>query len=237
MDYGPTLTATYEVGDDGANFAYKGIAVRLDAGPGGVSRGRHWTVFDHDTMRLAAAWSGDGFIDWNGINFNGRHEIHPRVVGLVEFANPIGPGWANPETGIVRRPATREAATAGPTARSRAPGPITGASTAMATDVILAYTVGKTDVLETPGGRDREARLRSSPGPSTIGPRDEAPWCCRSPAGPGSSLRTSDSGPDAADSRRLPRTEPARLHGTRPNGEPSAARILAVPRRPPAIRE
>ena len=118
MDYGPTLTATYEVGDDGSNFAYKGVAVRLDAGPGGVSRGRHWTVFDHDTMRLAAAWSGDGFIDWNGINFNGRHEIHPRVVGLVEFANPVGPGWANPQTGTfddprlkgTRRPALRPAA-------------------------------------------------------------------------------------------------------------------------------
>ena len=39
MDYGPHLTATYEVGSDQTNFAYKGIAVRLDPGPGGVSRG------------------------------------------------------------------------------------------------------------------------------------------------------------------------------------------------------
>ena len=66
MDYGPALTATYEISDDGSNFAYKGVAVRLDAGPGGVSRGRHWMVFDHDTMSVAAAWTGDGFIDWNG---------------------------------------------------------------------------------------------------------------------------------------------------------------------------
>ena len=133
MDYGPTLTATYEVGDDGSNFAYKGIAVRLDAGPGGVSRGRHWTVFDHDTMRLAASWSGDGFIDWNGINFNGRHEIHPRVVGLVELANPIGPGWANPRDRHVRRPEPTGDATAGPTVRCPDRGPITAASTVMAT--------------------------------------------------------------------------------------------------------
>jgi mono/diheme cytochrome c family protein len=103
MDYGPSLMATLEVGDKG-NFAYKGIAVRLDNGPGGVSRGRHWMLFDHDTMRVAAAWEGEGFIDWNGINFNGRHAIHPRVAGRVRFANPVGPGWANPKTGLFTDP-------------------------------------------------------------------------------------------------------------------------------------
>ncbi|MCA9218641.1 MAG: c-type cytochrome, partial [Planctomycetales bacterium] len=77
MDYGPSLVNTYEVGNDGKNFAYKGIAVRLDAGPGGVAHGNSWIIFDHDTMRVAAAWTGDGFIDWNGIHFNGRHGIHP----------------------------------------------------------------------------------------------------------------------------------------------------------------
>ena len=96
MDYGPTLTATYELGNNGANFAHKGIAVRLDAGPGGISRGHHWAVYDHDTMRLAGAWSGTGFIDWNGINFNGTHAVHPHVVGTIEVASPDGPGWANP---------------------------------------------------------------------------------------------------------------------------------------------
>src|SRR5262249_14012470 len=55
--------------------------------------------FDHDTLRFAAAWSGDGFIDWRGINFNGQHAIHPKLVGDVTVANPTGPGWADPETG------------------------------------------------------------------------------------------------------------------------------------------
>src|SRR4030095_4567932 len=64
MDYGPTLINTYEIGDDGTNFAYKGIAVRLDPGPGGISRGKAWMIFDHDTLRVAAAWTGSGFIDW-----------------------------------------------------------------------------------------------------------------------------------------------------------------------------
>lgn len=103
MNYGPSLMLTLEVGDKG-NFAYKGIAVRLDNGPGGITRGRHWMMFDHDTMRMAAAWEGKGFMDYNGINFNGRHQVHPRVVGNVKFANPVGPGWANPETGSFEDP-------------------------------------------------------------------------------------------------------------------------------------
>jgi len=149
MDYGPALGATYEVSDDGSNFAYKGIAVRLDAGPGGVSRGRLWTLFDHDTMRAAAAWSGDRFIDWDGINFNGRHETHPKLVGLVEFANPEGPGWANPESGTFGDPRLR-----GRDGRPYGPLPRSWAhyrgQFRYGDQVILAYTVGSTDVLETP---------------------------------------------------------------------------------------
>ena len=99
MDYGPNLIGTYELAWDTLNLAYKGIAVRLDPGPGGVSHGRHWIVFDHDTMRVAGAWSGEGFIDWHGIHFDGRHSSHPKNVGRVEYANPVGPGWENPEDG------------------------------------------------------------------------------------------------------------------------------------------
>jgi putative heme-binding domain-containing protein len=122
MDYGPSLINTYEIGSDGANFAYKGIAVRLDPGPGGVSRGKAWMVFDHDTLRVAAAWTGTGFIDWNGIHFNGRHQVHPRVVGKVLLSNPTGPGWANPETenclGARRPPVWSPAAEMGQVPRS-----------------------------------------------------------------------------------------------------------------------
>ena len=104
MDYGPSLTHTYEVPGWAHNFAYKGVAVRLDEGGGGVSRGRHWMVFDTDTLRAAAGWSGSGgtsenFIDWQGIQFNGEHGVHPHVVGRVAFSNSTGPGWANPASG------------------------------------------------------------------------------------------------------------------------------------------
>ncbi len=104
MDYGPSLMNTYEVGGPGPNFAYKGIAVRLDPGAGGVSRGKRWAVFDHDTMRFAAAWTGASFIDWKGIHFNGQHQIHPKIEGAVPLANPVGPGWADPATGSFKDP-------------------------------------------------------------------------------------------------------------------------------------
>ncbi len=96
MDYGPSLNNTIEVSKDGSNIAQKGIVVRLDPGPGGVAAGNHWLMYDHDTMRVAGAWSGN-FIDYNGIHFNGVHGRHPKVTGANWFANPVGPGWGRPE--------------------------------------------------------------------------------------------------------------------------------------------
>ncbi len=186
MNYGPFLMATYEVGSDGSNFAHKGIATRLDPGPGGVSRGKHWMVFDHDTLRVAAAWSAvqgeEGrrkggeeenprttkpsssppplptssppptpmFIDWHGINFDGRHQIHPRVAGQVQWANPTGPGWANPETGTFEdnRIIGRDKRHYGPLPREWAQ---YRGLYQHGDQVIVSYTVGTTKVLEMPG--------------------------------------------------------------------------------------
>ena len=107
MDYGTWLTHIYEVPGKGSNFAYKGIAIRLDPGAGGVARGKHWMLFDEDTLRVAAAWStldqpksggetADNFINWRAIQFNGEHGVHPSLVGRIDLANKTGPGWANP---------------------------------------------------------------------------------------------------------------------------------------------
>jgi putative heme-binding domain-containing protein len=148
MDYGPSLMATLEVGNQG-NYAYKGIALRLDSGPGGVSRGREWMLFDHDTMRMAAAWAGEGFIDWNGINFNGRHVVHPRLSGQVRFANLIGPGWANPETGRFddTRLRGRDGKPYGPLPRAWAQ---YRGLYHYGNQAILSYTVGAAKILESP---------------------------------------------------------------------------------------
>ncbi len=93
MDLGPALFWTYEIAP--GNIAQKGIAIRLDDGPGGVSKGRAWMIYDHDTMRVAAATTGD-FVDWKGIAFDGSHGTHTGLTGERQFINPVGPGWASP---------------------------------------------------------------------------------------------------------------------------------------------
>jgi putative heme-binding domain-containing protein len=150
MDYGRALSATIEVGDDGSNIAFKGLGVRLDSGPGGVARGRAWMLYDHDTMRMAAAWEGSGFIDWKSIHFNGEHQVHPRVVGRVVAALPNGPGWADPTTGSFDDPRT-------PDRDGRSHGPLPAKWLRFhgvdyeRDRVILAYFVGDTFVCEMPG--------------------------------------------------------------------------------------
>jgi len=149
MDYGPNLTASYEIGRNASNFAYKGIAIRLDAGAGGVTRGQYWMIFDEDTLRAAAAWSGEQFIDYNAIMLNGRHAIHPRIVGQLHFENKAGPGWGNPETGAFDDPRFlgRDKRPYGPMPRdwARYKGLYHHGNR-----VIVSYTVGDATVLELP---------------------------------------------------------------------------------------
>lgn len=155
MDYGPSLIGTFEIGSDGSNIAQKGIAVRLDPGPGGVARGKAWMVFEHDTLRWAGGWTvgsaGSGFIDWNGIHFNGKHQVHPRVVGDVAFSNPTGPGWAEPGSASLvddQRVVGRDGRRYGPL--PRAWGKYRGLQH-LGDRVVVSYTVGQTEVRESPG--------------------------------------------------------------------------------------
>jgi hypothetical protein len=170
MDYGRAMMATIEVGQDASNIAYKGIAVRVDPGPGGVSAGRAWALYEHDTMRLAALWTGKGFINWEGINFDGRHQVHPRVEGDVQLANPAGPGWANPADG--RWDDTRL-----PGRDGRRYGPLPSEWARFrgvhyqGERIVLEYEIGGVRVLESPG-LDAAAPSRSFERRFEIGPRD-----------------------------------------------------------------
>ena len=94
MDFGPVLFCTYQIAP--GNIAQKGLAIRLDDGPGGVSKGRAWLVYDHDTMRVAAATTGD-FVDWKGIAYDGSHGTHTGLTGDRHFITPDAPGWASPD--------------------------------------------------------------------------------------------------------------------------------------------
>jgi mono/diheme cytochrome c family protein len=147
MEFGPVLFWTLEVAP--GNIAQKGIAIRLDPGPGGISRGKAWMVYDHDTLRAAAAWVGNEFVDWRGIAFDGSHETHTAIVGERLFVNPVGPGWAIPHTRDFSdsRPLDREGKPYGPIARDHAhyKGIHVGNDR-----VVLEYTVGGIRVLESP---------------------------------------------------------------------------------------
>lgn len=168
MDYGNFFINTYELADaetgperfhsDGPppfpdenylenNFAYKGIAVRLDKGPGGISDGKAWMIFDHDLMRVAGGWTGEGFIDWQGILLNDQHETYPRTIGKLHFETPVGPAWANPATGSFEdtRFKARDGRRFGPLPNKWAhyKGLYHNGD-----NVIISYSVGNADILE-----------------------------------------------------------------------------------------
>ncbi len=176
MDYGPSLIHTYEIPGPDHNFAYKGIAVRLDPGAGGVSRGSHWMIFDTDTLRMAAGWSagnqvGNNFIDWRAIQFNGEHGIHPTIVGQVAFANATGPGWADPRNGQFtddQRVLGRDGKPYGPLPR---PWGRFHGMYLYEQQVILAYNIGDTEILEMPRIQQRDGRPPLFLRTLNIGPR------------------------------------------------------------------
>ena len=124
MDYGNFLMRTYDLADSTdppkgisrdccpipnedfrhLNFAYKGIAMRLDEGEGGVAAGNAFVLFDHDLLRFTGFWTGEGFIDYEDILLDDQHNVFPRTVGTIQFENPITPGWANPKNGSFEDP-------------------------------------------------------------------------------------------------------------------------------------
>ena len=130
-----------------ANIAYKGIAMRLDQGEGGMPEGKAFILFEHDTLRVVGAWTGEGFVDWNEIQFNGRHEIHAKTVGEAQFELPDGPGWANPETGEFSDPRF-----VGLDGRRFGPLPRTWGKYRglyhYGNRSVIAYTIGETRILE-----------------------------------------------------------------------------------------
>lgn len=149
MDFGNALLWTLQVAP--GNIAQKGIAIRLDAGPGGVSQGRAWMVYDHDTLRMAAATTG-AFVDWKGIAFDGSHGTHTSLSGERHFVNPVGPGWASPDGKWADgRLIGRDGKRYGPLPREWAhyEGMYLHGGR-----VVIAATIGGTRVLESPGWID-----------------------------------------------------------------------------------
>jgi hypothetical protein len=107
-------------------------------------------LYDHDTMRAAAGWTGSQFVDWRGIAFDGSHGTHTSIVGQKGFVNPVGPGWARPETESFADPRFlgRDGKPYGPLPREWVH--YEGAYF-HSNKVVIAFTVGGARVLELPG--------------------------------------------------------------------------------------
>ena len=84
MNYGPFLSTSISVEDN--NTVHKGIVIPLteDINDGAV-------VFDTDLLRYGAGWI-NGFIDFEGVVYNGIHGTFPSIVGDVMWSNPMKPG-------------------------------------------------------------------------------------------------------------------------------------------------
>ncbi len=139
MDYGPFLTTSVQCAEEG-NIAHKGIAIPLvddDSGQRGAM------VFDTDLLRYAAGWTG-GFLQMNGVVFDGVHGTFPAIEGEEHWSNPNEPGWADP-TGAFSDPREFPWGPV-PRAHARWDGLHLHGET-----VVLSYTVNGAGVLEAPG--------------------------------------------------------------------------------------
>src|SRR4051812_8910499 len=89
MDTGPFFDCTmrYPLGK-GQQTVYKATVVKL--GP----KGEAAAVFDRNTLRLSAAWTG-GFLNHSDRRFGLLNTPTPK--GEMQFATAPGPGWADPK--------------------------------------------------------------------------------------------------------------------------------------------
>ena len=98
-------------------------------------------------MRVAGVWTGEGFTDWQGINFDHKHWYWPRTRGKVVYETKDVPGWANPSTGSFddQRFVGLDGRRYGPLPRDwvHFKGLYRHANR-----IVIAYTVGESEILE-----------------------------------------------------------------------------------------
>ena len=133
MDTGPFFNCTmrYPLGK-GQETVYKATVVKL--GP----KGEAGAVFDRNTMRLSAAWTG-GFLNHSDRRFGLINTPTPK--GELMFAAPAGPGWADPQGNGDLKGVPSTAPLPKEWAKYRGQY-VHGSRT------IITYTVGNTEILE-----------------------------------------------------------------------------------------
>jgi glucose/arabinose dehydrogenase len=150
MEYGRFLA--YSVTKDpkvieGREVVTKGIAIRV--GKGGDAA----VLFDTDTMRFAAGWTG-GFVDISKTHLvQAKGSACASIAGDIQWQTRDGPGWAD-ERGSFEDP--RKNSWGGPLPREWAR---YGGMYVNGDRVTLSYTVGKTEVLESPWAVEAEGHV------------------------------------------------------------------------------
>lgn len=133
---GPFWSGTVMLGKD-RPAAMKGLAITL-----GTDKNA-FVVYDLDTLRLAAAWTGE-FLEFGNTLTKIEWPPPPSVKGTLALSTTNEPGWAGPGGSFVD-----------PRSKPQGPLPKTWAHYSGAyvngDQVVLSYTVGDVPVLETPG--------------------------------------------------------------------------------------
>lgn len=133
---GPFWSGTVMLSKDKA-AAMKGLAVTLGADK------RSYVVYDLDTLRLAAAWTGE-FLEFGNTLTKIEWPPPPSIKGSLAFSTANGPGWSGPGGSFQD-----------PRPKPQGPLPKTWAHYSGAyvngDQVVLSYTVGDVPVMETPG--------------------------------------------------------------------------------------
>ena len=151
MDYGPFLSMTLNLGnaENGHEHpVYKATVVRL-----GDKEHPVYVAYDTELMRVAAAWSG-GWINGDGVIFNGNHHAQPKPKGDIFLTTSELPGWA--VDGKFEDPR--------PDKRGPMPQDVMkfGGIYRNGNQVVLKYSVDGCEILEMPSVSRTEKRARFS---------------------------------------------------------------------------
>jgi hypothetical protein len=144
-DNGPFVTATIPTQWPEGGIVNKAIAIKFPGGdPKKPNDGAGGILFDTDTLRYAAGWTG-GFVEFTKDFTSIRDPRTIKIIGTQLAGTKPGPGWANPQTGDWKDP------------RPNAYGPLPRPWAKYrglylhGEQVILSYTVGDCGVLDSPG--------------------------------------------------------------------------------------
>lgn len=139
----PFQTACISAPSPANNIAMKGIAIRLDHDA--------CVLFDTDLLRYAAGWT-HGYLQFNGVAFNGAHGNHPEISGMQQWGTKPVPGVADANGSFADK-------------RSEPFGPIDAklgrwdGLYLQGDEVVLSYTVQGTKVLEKPSAVGVEGQV------------------------------------------------------------------------------